>query len=129
MPTKKMEQINFRVSARFRQLIESECIGREMSLQDFITAAVKFYSQTPRDDWKTADILTVSYDAEGFEEGTWVRLWAKYLNTMPEEKVRLIVEVMKLDLLHYRSSRRKAALKKRRRMDRQEESNAETRVE
>jgi len=114
MPGAKTEQINFRVSPRFRQLIESECIGRKMSLQDFITAAVKFYCETPRAPWKTADILTVSYDAEGAEESAAsFRLWARYMNTMPEEKIRLIVEVLKLDLLHYGSSRRKAALRKR----------------
>lgn len=129
MPPEKKEQINFRVSTRFRKLIEAECIGREMSLQDFITAAVKLYSQTPRGDWRTVDILNVAHDAEGAEESAaGVRLWARYTNTMPEEKIRLIMEVMKLDLLHYRSSRRKAALRKRQQTGK-ESTRVETRTE
>lgn len=131
MPGQERQQINFRASGRFRQRIESECIKREMSLQDLITTALKFYFQTPREDWEKADLIAMAFsdDERGAEERVWVQLWIKFMNAMPEEKTRLMVEVMKLDLLHYRSSRRKAALKKRRRMDCPEESNAETRVE
>lgn len=130
MPGVKTEQINFRVSPGFRRRIESESIKRDMSLQDLLTTALKFYFQTPPEDWKTAEYVAVSYsdDDEGSEESAWVQLWVKYMNAMPEEKSRLMADVMKLDLLHYRSSRRKAALRKRRKVSCQEESNVEART-
>jgi len=131
MQSERREQIKFRVSARFRQRIESECIKRDMSLQDVVTTALKFYFQTPREDWEKADLIAMAFsdDKRGTEERDWVQLWIKFMNAMPEEKTRLMVEIMKLDLLHYRSSRRKAALKKRRRVAHQEESDVETRSE
>jgi hypothetical protein len=131
MPSERREQINFRVSARFRQRIESECIKRDMSLQDVVTTALKFYFQTPPEDWEKADLIAMAFsdDERGTEERVWVELWIKFMNAMPEEKTRLMVEIMKLDLLHYRSSRRKAALKKRRRAAHQEESDVEARSE
>jgi hypothetical protein len=131
MPSERKEQINFRVSARFRRRIESECIKRDISLQDLLTTALKFYFQTPPEDWKTAEYVAMSFsdDDEASEEGAWVQLWVKYINAMPEEKSRLMADVMKLDLLHFRSSRRKSALGRPRKGSRQEESNVETRTE
>ena len=131
MPGNAREQINFRVSARFRQRIESECIKRDMSLRNLITTALRFYFQTPPEDWEKADMIAMAFsdDERGAEERVWVQLWIKFMNAMPEEKTRLMVEVMKLDLLHYRSSRRKAALRKHRGAAHEEEANVKARTE
>jgi len=148
MPEAKTEQINFRVSPGFRQRIESECIKRETSLQNLITTAIKglmtfvpteqsappeapgFVSANCDQFLKSVPPPEVS-EEERSEFQDWLGLWVKYINDMPRAKTLLIVEVLKLDLLHYHSSRRKVRLKKvrltrRRRMDRQEESNVET---
>ena len=113
MTAKKREQINFRVSTRFRQRIESECIHREMTIQDLVTEALKVYFHAP-DEWNTADLSFITFDDDvKAEQHEWLKLWVKYFTKMPQEKVLLIVEVMKLDLLHYASSRRKVDLRKR----------------
>jgi hypothetical protein len=114
MPVEKKEQINFRVSARFRQRIESECIKREISLQDLVTTALKFYfEESPQPEgWIIIDAIPLPFPS-GSEENDWVHMFVKYVRKMPHEKSQLIAEVLKLDLLHYRSSRRKAALRKR----------------
>ena len=109
MPQK--HQVNFRVTDSLLTRIKSECIKREMSLQELITASVKFYAQTPPDDWRSGT-LYIHDDEEGDEQNDWMTLWQKYFREMPREKVLLMVEVMRLDLRHYKSSRRKADLKK-----------------
>jgi hypothetical protein len=116
--------IGFRVSESFQKRIESECIKREMSLQDLIGTALKqFFTLTPpassnifsaaaSEFMKSLPPAEASAD-ERSEFEDWLGLWVKYINDMPREKVLLIVEVLKLDLLHYRSSRRKAGLRRR----------------
>lgn len=112
MPAEK-NQVKFRCSDRFLQRIKSECIKRETTVQDLVTAALKIYFRTPN-EWNTADVAFLTFDEDAkSEQHDWVSLWAKYFSKMPREKVLLIVEVMKLDLLHYRSSRRKADLRRR----------------
>ena len=109
MPQK--HQVNFRVTDSFLNRIKSECIKREMSLQELNTTALKFYFQTP-DEWDKATLF--AWEGEKGSEGNrWLTLCYKYFEKMPRQKVRLIVDVMELDLLHYRSSRRKADLRKR----------------
>jgi hypothetical protein len=105
----QQHQVKFRASDRFLGFIKSECMKREMSLQDLITAALKVYMETPV-DWTTASFIT--FDEENTERYQWVEHWVDYIEKMPREKALLMVEVMKLDLLHYKSSRRKADLKK-----------------
>ena len=104
-------QVKFRASDSFLASIKLECIKREMSLQELMTAAVKFYSQTPA-QWDVGTLFTTEKE-KGLEQHNWLALWHQYIGKMPREKVLLMVEVMKLDLLHYKSSRRKADLKKR----------------
>lgn len=146
MPEAKTEQVNFRVSPGFRQRIESECIRRETSVQDFITTAIKGLMTFVPTEHSAEGVGIISANCAQFlksvppaevseeersEFQDWLGLWVKYCNDMPREKVLLIVEVLKLDLLHYRSSRRKVRLRKvrltkRRRMDGQKETNGET---
>jgi hypothetical protein len=112
MPPEK-NQVKFRCSDRFLQRIKSECIKREMTVQDLVTGALRIYFQSP-DEWNMADLAFITFDEDAkSEQHDWVGLWVKYFSKMPREKVLLMVEVMKLDLLHYGSSRRKAALRKR----------------
>ena len=101
MPQK--HQVNVRVTDSFLNRVKSECIKREMSLQELITTAVKHYLQTP----------TLTYEVvEPSEQDDWLSVWERFCERMPREKVLLMVEVMRLDLRHYKSSRRKADLKK-----------------
>jgi hypothetical protein len=111
----KRIQLAFRVSEREHKRIQSQCISREVSMQDLILHALKFYFQTPPSDWATADIafMTVTDDETGTknEQTEWLMLWTKYTNKMPREKVLLMAEVMKMDLQLLKSSRRKTAAK------------------
>src|SRR3990170_1637266 len=87
MPQK--HQVNFRVTDSFLNRIKSECIKREMSLQELITTALKHYLHTS----------TLTYVLqEPSEQDDWLSLWERYCERMPREKVLLVVEVMKLDL-------------------------------
>ena len=104
-------QVKFRASDRFLDLIKSECLKREMSLQELMTASVKFYSQTPA-EWDVGTLFTTERE-KGIEQHNRLALWHQYIEKMPREKVLLIEKVMRLDLLHYKSSRRKSELKKR----------------
>lgn len=105
----KKTQIGFRVTDAMRKQIEAECIKRDLSMQEFLTAAVEHFSQTPAE---SEPVYFVLGDAEP-EEHTrerrrWADLWAKFMRTMPRPKILLMAETMKLDLRHYKSSRRKA---------------------
>lgn len=114
----KKVQIGFRTTEAFQRRIESECIKRELSLQDLVRYALEWYFKTPPpDDWDYADIIyhqdPESTDKERVEREKWGVLWVKYVNEMPREKILLMADVMKLDLLHYKSSRRKGGWKRR----------------
>ena len=108
MPQK--HQVNFRVTDSFLNRIKSECIKREISLQELITNALKLSFQIPPHEWDQGMLYT--YEEDKSEQSDWLSLWERYFSKMPREKVLLMVEVMKLDLRHYKSSRRKADLKK-----------------
>ena len=104
-------QVKFRASDRFLDLIKSECLKREMSLQELMTASIKLHSQTPA-EWDVGTLFTTERE-QGIEQHNRLALWHQYIEKMPGEKVLLIEKVMRLDLLHYKSSRRKSELKKR----------------
>jgi hypothetical protein len=92
MATKKI-QIGFRATETTRKLIETEALKRDLSVQDFITCAVE----------KNRGIT----DEQIKEQQGWMSLWLKFMDRMPRAKVLLVVETIKLDLRHYKSSRRK----------------------
>jgi hypothetical protein len=115
--TEKKVQIGFRVSEAFQRRIETERLKRDLSVQDMIQFALELYFKTPV-EWDFADVVyhqanpeTTSEEIQ--ERSSWAELWVKYMNEMPLEKAQFMAEVMKLDLLHYKSSRRKGGLKSR----------------
>lgn len=107
----KNTQISFRVTEAFRKTIETECIKRDLSVQDFVTYSIQYYSKTPV-DWDYAAQTFATFEGSNreqvLERQSWTNLWLKYVNSMPREKIRLMAETMKLDLRHYKSSRRKS---------------------
>ncbi len=109
MATKKI-QIGFRATETTRKLIETEALKRDLSVQDFITCAVEYYSKTPS-DWDYSASTFVKNrgitDEQIKERQGWMSLWLKFMDRMPRAKVLLVVETIKLDLRHYKSSRRK----------------------
>jgi hypothetical protein len=109
MATKKI-QIGFRATETTRKLIETEALKRDLSVQDFITCAVEYYSKTPS-DWDYSASAFVKNrgitDEQIKEQQGWMSLWLKFMDRMPRAKVLLVVETIKLDLRHYKSSRRK----------------------
>jgi hypothetical protein len=107
----KRKLLGFRVPARFRRRIESECIKREMSFQDLVTNALKVYFQTPSGDWKKANVAFLTFDDdEKDDQQDWMQLWVNYMNKMPQEKTEVMARAMKFDLLQHKSSRRKKGL-------------------
>src|SRR5258708_2881274 len=111
MATNKNVQIGFRVTEAFQERIRQGCISRDLSIQDLITAAVEFYLKTPPNfDYMAATFVTDDSEKsrkQAAERTGWTTLWQKYIHEMPRAKTVQLAEVMKLDLLHYRSSRRK----------------------
>ena len=109
MATKKV-QIGFRVTEGLRKLIEAQALKRDLSVQDFITSAIEYYSKTPTNwDYSTTTFMKHRGVAEdqANEQHAWIDLWINFINRMPREKVLLLAETMRLDLRHYKSSRRK----------------------
>ena len=108
--TTKKTQIAFRATEATRRLIEAEALKRDLSVQDFITCAVEYYSKTPS-DWDYSASTFVKNrgitDEQIKERQGWTSLWLKFMDRMPRAKVLLVVETIRLDLLHYKSSRRK----------------------
>jgi hypothetical protein len=103
--------VGVRVSKRFRDRIDAECVRRDLSLQELIIAALKLYFATPR-QWDYADVTFVVDDdnvseQQAAERNSWGGLWERYLDRMPREKIELMVSAMKWDLLAKKSSRRK----------------------
>jgi hypothetical protein len=109
---KKKVQLGFRVTEAFQKHIEGECLARNLSLQSLVTDALKLYFQFPRKNWATAQAAIVTFDDDARQQQKQTKLWLTYINEMPPEKVRLLEDVMKMDLRHYRSSRRKAKAKR-----------------
>lgn len=108
--------IGFRVSESFRKRMEVERIKRRVSMQDMIKYALELYFQTPV-EWDSAK--TTYYTGqealskkEADEFNSWTDLWEAYINGMPRQKTLFMAEAMKMDLLHYQSSRRKRAAAK-----------------
>jgi hypothetical protein len=107
----KKTQIGFRVTEAVHKRIESESLKRGLSVQNLLTASFEYYSKTPK-DWEYSASTFVKADSEATDEEvaermSWTNLWLAYINNMPREKILFFAEAMKLDLQHYKSSRRK----------------------
>ncbi len=138
MPPEK-NQVKFRCSDHFLQRIKSECLKRHMTVQDMVSRALRLYFQTtPPPGWKrvpkdadpeghvTLTLNVVPFDDP--ERLDWAEVWFRYVEEMPREKTLFHVEVLKLDLMNYRSSRRKADLRKSQKAGK-ERSGVQTRAE
>ncbi len=112
---KKQEKqvlVGFRVDESFHRRIENECLQRRMTLKQLATNALHVFFGTPRSGWDQLYVsAVVETDPIGPEEAkhrlALAGLWVQYVSEMPEPKVTLMAEVMKLDLENFRSSRRK----------------------
>ncbi|MDP2999602.1 MAG: hypothetical protein Q8N47_19080 [Bryobacterales bacterium] len=112
--------VGVRVPESFQRRIQSECLRRDLSLQEMVVDALKLYFRTPL-EW---DYATTTYVRHGEEEGqplaeeevarrnSWIGLWAKYVNAMPEEKIEVLTRAMEWDLLAQKSSQRKSIRQK-----------------
>jgi hypothetical protein len=104
-------QMIVRLTEEFRQVMEEEGIRRHSSFQQMIMDGLKLLYATPP-DYELAAATFVKRDSNATPEQVaerkrWTALWQRYMNEMPHVKAAQLAEVMKLDLLHYRSSRRK----------------------
>jgi len=100
------QRVGVRIPESFHQRIQSECLRRDLSLQEMVVDALKLYFRTPL-EW---DYATTTCVRHGEEEGqplpeeevarrnSWIGLWAKYVNAMPEEKIEVLTRAMEWDL-------------------------------
>jgi hypothetical protein len=106
--------VGVRVSKTFHRRILTECARRDLSIQELLVAAMKWLFETPRKDWSHAD-LTFYYEDSGLtrkeahELEAWSRLWEKYIQKVPREKIEVMEAAMQWDLRTLKSSRRKPA--------------------
>lgn len=100
-----------RVSKKFHELVQAECVRREVSLQKLITSAVAAYIESDKaveDDQEDGPAYLITLGPDPRE-----RLWSTYLDKMPEAKIAQMLAAMKWDLLMRKSARRKTSSKKR----------------
>lgn len=113
--TEKKVLVGVRVPEKFHQRIQSECLRRDMTLQEMVVAALKLYFRSPA-DW---DYMSATYvkhgeageelpDEEVARRNAWLDLWTRYVNRMPEDKVTVFTHAMEWDLQAQKSSRRKS---------------------
>ncbi len=105
--------IGARVSKGFHRRIQSECVRREMSIQDLVVAGLKVYFASPA-EWDHASMTFYTDDPnftkkQADERNAWVNLWERYLSRMPQEKVQIMTTAMEWDLQMLKSSRRKSS--------------------
>ena len=109
---KKRVLVGFRVSEGFHRRIQAECVRRDLSMQELLTAALKFYFKTPIGQWEPVNVKVLvadeqTFDRDGTEDEVWSDLWEKYRKRMPREKIEVFTGAMQFDLQTLRSSRRK----------------------
>lgn len=103
----KRVRVASRVTAQLFDAIERDRVARGMKLQDYCEAAFGLYTRT---------VERVEPKGSTPERATALGLWDRYIQVMPEEKIEVMAEVMRLGLLYHRSARlRKAGLGRRRR--------------
>jgi hypothetical protein len=111
--------LGVRIPQSFHRRVQSECQRRELSLQDMVVDALKFYFRTPA-KWDYAAMTVVRHGEEDEElpneevarRNAWMGLAAKYVNSMPPDKIEMLKRVMEWDLLAQRTSRRKSVRRK-----------------
>lgn len=97
-------QLGFRVDESTHEMIKDACKARGLSLQDFITYAAEVYAKMPA-DW-TGAVSVFNPDREFTkQERERIGLWAKYVIQMPEHRVMLLEEFMRLDMRNERAVR------------------------
>jgi hypothetical protein len=103
--------VGIRVLPNFHRRIQTECVRRDMSLQELVVAALKVYFASPV-EWDHANVTFYSDDPnftkkQADERNAWSDLWERYLTRMPREKVQIMTTAMEWDLQMLKSSRRK----------------------
>ena len=105
----KKTLLGVRVTESFRKRIEAERLKRKLSVQQMVQDALEYYFKTPL-DWDYAKTEFYVDDSAMTKKridqiDTRRRLWDAYIESIPEKKIELMAETMRLDLLHYKSSR------------------------
>jgi len=116
-PSGKKVLIGIRVPPTFHRRIQTECVRRDLSLQEMVTAALKVYFHTPV-EWDSVD-MKFRYDdpklgkTEATEWNALTDLWERYRRLLPQDKTRVMTNAMEWDLRMRKSSRRKSATRSR----------------
>ena len=110
--TKKRIWVGVRVARTFHRRILTECARRDLSIQELLVAAMKWFFETPREDWSHADLRFHLEDSgltrkEASELRAWSDLWDTYIQKVPREKIEVMEAAMQWDLRTLKSSRRK----------------------
>jgi hypothetical protein len=108
-----MTLLGVRLPESVRKRLEAEGIKRHVSIQEMVRCGLELYFSTP-EEWTNVEMKFSEDDPaisrrEADRLNTLANLWEAYVDQMPAEKVDLVAETLKLDLLHYGSSRRKTA--------------------
>jgi len=109
--------VGVRVPAAFHRRIQAECVRRDLSMQELLTAALKFYFKTPIGQWEPVNVEVLvadeqAFDRDGTEDEVWSDLWEKYRKRMPREKIEVFTGAMQFDLRTLKSSRRKPGVRR-----------------
>ncbi len=97
-------QLGFRVDESTHEMIKDACKARGLSLQDFITYASEVYAQMPADWTGAASVFNTDREFTK-REIELIGLWAKYVVRMPQHRVMLLEEFMRVDMKNQRAVR------------------------
>ncbi|MBE0659923.1 MAG: hypothetical protein IH602_19675 [Bryobacteraceae bacterium] len=112
---KKKVLVGVRVPEQFHSRISFECLRREVSLQQLVMDALRFYFKAPLG----VEAMTMTYFQPGQTESIKTEgtsrlndprtdVWLRYIQSMPREKVEVLTKAMEWDLQAQKSARSKA---------------------
>jgi hypothetical protein len=101
--------VGIRVTPNFHRRIQTECVRRDLSLQNLVVEALKEFFETPIDEGELIEIGTLE-PLRSAEEEAWHDLWAKYVRAMPREKIQVMTGAMEWDITMRKSSRRRQSV-------------------
>jgi hypothetical protein len=92
------------VDSATHQLIKDACKARGLSLQEFVTYAAEVYAKMPADWTGAVSVFNPDRKFTKHEEEL-IGLWARYVMQMPQHRVLLLEEFMRVDMRNERKVR------------------------
>ena len=97
--------VGIRVTPNFHRRIQTECVRRNLSLQNLVIEALREFFQTAINGHAGLIEFGIVEPERTEEQAAWHDLWDKYMRTMPREKIQVMTSAMEWDITMRKSSR------------------------